>query len=281
MRSGLVFVAMSVFLVGANNIDALLLSRLGSLAEVGLYGAAYKLVQAAIIFRPILMRSLFPSMVRSAASTPQLRQLVHHTLRSLFMLLVPVPVLLTILAGPLIQLLYSDEFSGAAWVLQVLSWSILLSFLSVALHRVILAANQERAALKISIVAMVVNLGMDLVLIPDLGARGAAIASLLALFASLLVSWIWVSRQLFPIEFIPVVGRPALGLGLAASVAALVYVWQPSLPILSAALFCVSYPLALLAVKALSWNELQTLWTSVRLYWTQKIGSTRRVTDEP
>jgi O-antigen/teichoic acid export membrane protein len=269
MRSGLVFVLMSIFLVGANNIDALLLSRLGSIAEVGLYGAAFKLVQAVIIFRPILMRSLFPSMVQAAASPTQLQQLAHHTLRTLFMLMAPLPVLLFFLAQPLILLLYGPEFSEATWVLQVLSWSILLSFLAVALHRVILAADEERAALKISIVAMIVNVGMDLALIPRLGAQGAAIASLLSLSASLLISWWWVAHRLFPVTFGPVAGKPALGLVLAAALAFLVDLGLPSYPWVSAFAFVASYPWALVLVGALSQSELESLWTKAHFYWTR------------
>ena len=229
-------------------------------------------MQAVIIFRPILMRSLFPSMVQAAASTTQLQQLAQHTLRTLFMMLAPLPVLLFFLAQPLILFLYGSEFSEATLVLQMLSWSILLSFLAVALHRFILAADEEKAALKISIVAMAVNVGMDLALIPKFGAQGAAIASLLSLFASLLISWGWVARQLFPISITPAVGRPALGLALAAALAFLVDFGLPSYPWLSALVFAASYPLLLLLVGALSWSELESLWTKAHLYWTKIYG---------
>jgi O-antigen/teichoic acid export membrane protein len=265
-RSSLVFSAMSIFLVGANNVDVFLLSKLGSIGEAGLYGAAFKLVQAVILLRPNLMNSLFPTLVQSASDIPKLRQITQHMLRLLVMLLIPFPIVFALLGKPLIHLLYGPQFEEAVLVLQILGWSIPLSYISVALQRVLIAANRENVALWLNIPTMLVNVGADILLIRVFGARGVAIASLISLSVAFLLAYGWVGRQLFHLSAIEIIGKPSLGLLLSVLPALFLEARLHFPPLLSVFVFLLSYSPSLILAKALTWGELQNLCATTLLH---------------
>jgi O-antigen/teichoic acid export membrane protein len=215
------------------------------------------------------MRSLFPSLVKSASDALELQQVTQHMLRLLVLFFAPLPIILSLLAKPLILLLYGEEFVGAVPVLQVLGWSILLSYLSVALHRVLLAVNLENAALKISIVTMLINVSADVLLIPVLGAQGAAIASLLSLFIALLLTYGQIRWLLVNISPGQVWARPGFSLLLSTAITFLLNSYMSPIPLVF--VFLMSYFLLLLIVKALSWNEIEALWASTRVYLMERV----------
>ena len=263
VRPAMTFAAMSLFLVGANNINVLLVSRLGSVEEAALYALAYSLMQAVVLWRPILERSIFPSLVKVSRNTLELRRVTAKMLRLLTVLLGPLPFLIFLAAESAVGLLYSEDFAGVARALQILGWGLLFSYLWVALHRVLLAMNEERVALRVSAISMVVNLVVGFLLIPIAGATGAAIASLASWLGALLVAYGRV-RQSLGIRFGPVFGGPVLGLLVAGAFGVAVDCVGQFPAWVSVASFMAAYLGAMFAVGAISWRAMGDLWQATR-----------------
>jgi len=82
------------------------------------------------------------------------------------------------LFGPgLIQLLYSQQYAGAARPLQILSLAVLPTFINYALTHFLVALRRQRLNLLFNIIIFGVNLALCLVLIPQFGSSGAALAT--------------------------------------------------------------------------------------------------------
>jgi O-antigen/teichoic acid export membrane protein len=77
----------------------------------------------------------------------------------------------------LIQLLYGQQYAGAALPLQLLSLAVLPTFINYALTHFLVALRRQRLNLIFNSIIFGVNLALCLWLIPLRGASGAALAT--------------------------------------------------------------------------------------------------------
>ena len=176
-------------------IDIALLARLSTSSQVGLYDAAYRFMLLGILLPSAIVSSIYAPAAELAASSRERFGELARELLSLSALLLPLPVI-ALCADPegVLRLLYGDAFAGGAPALRWLGAAIALTIASGVVGPLLIAAGQERATLRISIVAAVFNVAANLVLIPWLDAEGAAIATL-ATEAVVLAPALWVAAR--------------------------------------------------------------------------------------
>lgn len=92
----------------------------------------------------------------------------------------------TLLAKPLISVLY-PKYPESVNPLRVICWYVAFSYLGVARNAWLVCKDRQKYLIFISLSAAVVNFGLNLLLIPKLGPTGAAIASLIAQIATVIV----------------------------------------------------------------------------------------------
>ena len=90
-------------------------------------------------------------------------------------------------SGWLVQLVYGSAFAAAAPVLAVQAWMAAFVFFGVARGRWLMARHQQADSMYVDLVAIAINVAMNLLLIPRYGAFGAAVASLVTGFGANLV----------------------------------------------------------------------------------------------
>ena len=89
---------------------------------------------------------------------------------------------MTVLAKPLVYLLYGTEYAPTASILSVAVWYVTFSYYGSVRNVWILAEGKQRYLFGINVVGAVANVLLNLVLIPWWGGVGAAIASLITQF---------------------------------------------------------------------------------------------------
>jgi O-antigen/teichoic acid export membrane protein len=158
--------------------DAVLLRLLVGDAAVGSYAAAYKIFEATMILPSIILAASFPGLVR-AADDPRGRRRSELGLGGVLVGLgVVVGGAICVGSARIIGLVFGAGFANSARSLQVLGLAVPLLFLNFGLTHFLIARNLERRNLVFAIVMVVLNLGMNLWLIPRSGAVGAAWATL-------------------------------------------------------------------------------------------------------
>ncbi len=163
------------------NFDTVLLGLLVGATAVGWYSAAYKPVTIALAVPVTYFLGLFPPLSRTyAEDREQFRRVVARSLRLTAVFAVPLGVGVTFLAEPIIALLFGREFMNSVPVLQVLSWSAVLVILRGTYRQALNAAGRPGLDLRCAIVASVVNVTLNLVLIPRYGMMGAAGATVIS-----------------------------------------------------------------------------------------------------
>jgi O-antigen/teichoic acid export membrane protein len=160
-------------------IDVLLLAKLSALSEVGIYGAAYKMLEACLLAPSIFGSVLLPYFGAAISRSGTAWQECYDAALDLTLWgsLVVVSVLSTI-SGPLVRILYGKSFSASVGVFNILVLALFLMMITGGVHAAALLSTEVmRQATVTSALAVCVNVVSNLVLIPLLAARGAALST--------------------------------------------------------------------------------------------------------
>jgi O-antigen/teichoic acid export membrane protein len=191
------FLFIGVFATLYWRIDIFMLSKLRTVEDVGYYGAAWRILELAMVFPQSLCLSLYPQI--SAAALKDLRKLSligQSATRYLLALSLPAAVGVTLLAQPILVLLYGPAFEAAAATLSVLILT-LIPYGIVRYHAyVLLGANQQHIDLILNLVMSVVNIALNFILIPRYGHLGAAVATAVSICAYGLLQYGYLIRKL-------------------------------------------------------------------------------------
>lgn len=159
------------------NADFLFLRVLHGPAAVGYYASGYTLVTFFLNLGVAYNLSLLPSLTRlREARADQLDQ-YHRSLVQVFAVSLPLSLGGALLAGPIVALLFGVGFAPAAAPFALLIWCIPLNLLRDVSLMGLLSAEGEHWVFRITLWAAVLNLVLNILLIPRYGLSGAAAAT--------------------------------------------------------------------------------------------------------
>jgi O-antigen/teichoic acid export membrane protein len=210
LRLAPTFLFIGIFATLYWRIDIFMLSKLQPVEDVGFYGAAWRILELAMVVPQSLCLSLYPQISSSALNNlDQLNRIGRGATRYLLALSLPAAIGITLLAGPLLELLYGAAFSAASDTLSVLILT-LIPYGIVRYHAyVLLGANHQRIDLTLNIVMSIINIMLNLALIPVYGHLGAAIATFISICIYGLLQYGYLAKKLpgraAPINLPPVV----------------------------------------------------------------------------
>jgi len=260
-----VFLGISLFAALFGNVNVILLSKLQNERAVGMYDAASKIVQIGKMLSPALMLALYPTLARAFASSKnQLAKLVLEFLKLLLVVLLPAVFFVWIFANDIILLFYKDSFQEATVLLQVLIWILPPFFTNNLLFRAMLASNNEKITLKVAGINAAVNVILNLLLIPVLGALGTCIAEVLTTVIAFAQNYYYLNRRVCHLNMNRAILFPICGLGLAFGVYMLL------LPIIGLAAVLVAfgvYAMVLILSGTLGhteWRYAVQIWQSIK-----------------
>ena len=160
--------------------DSFILNHLAGPAAVGNYSVAFKLTNA-FQFLPIaLVGGLYPALSAELNTPDRLKDLLIKSWRYLSLIILPVSVGLSLYAEELIPFIFGNQFPQAAPVLAILPWLLWPLFWDYPIGSLLNAAGLQSKKTLAIIIALVVNIGLNLILIPEAGVVGAAIASIIS-----------------------------------------------------------------------------------------------------
>ncbi len=165
-------------------IDQVMIGQMMGERAVGLYAAAVKFVEIWYFIPVVICASLFPAIVNAKKTSSDLYR---RRLRNFYFLMIMMAVLIAvptvILAPWAVNLLFGAAYAPAVLILQIYVWSGVGLFWGWAINQQLTAENRTRTIFILNFAAMILNIGLNLVLIPALGLPGAALATLISYFA--------------------------------------------------------------------------------------------------
>jgi O-antigen/teichoic acid export membrane protein len=169
-------------------IDTLMLSRMDTFGAVGSYGIGYKFADIVATF-PIAVTA--PTFTVLVQSWPDDMHRVREVFRQSFAILIVVGVGtafgFAVFAEPITTLLYGSRYAGAASAARLLVIAKALHFLSVLFLTMLTAAGRHRLYPMAALLGVVLNVTLNVVLIPAHSFRGAAVAMIITEASVLLV----------------------------------------------------------------------------------------------
>ena len=170
----------SVFLLIAFRVDTILLQIINGNVAVGLYNAAYSLMTALMFVPLVYVSAIFPMLSRLNVSSKELLKISYErSVKYLVILGLPIAVGTTLLANPIILIIYKSGFSQSIVALQILIWSIPIIFVNYILGTDINSINKQRDIVKTAFVAMLLNIVLNLLLLPKYGLIAACFITVL------------------------------------------------------------------------------------------------------
>lgn len=160
-------------------VDTLFLRAFAGDAELGAYGAAYKFFEGAMIVPAVLLAVAFPRLSRAYRHPDVQRSLEWQLGLVLVGLGLAAGAVCFFGAGQLVRLTFGADFGRAVASLKVLAWGLPLLFLNFGLTHFLLARDRGRATSYLALAMLVLNVGLNLSLVPRRSGPGAAWATVL------------------------------------------------------------------------------------------------------
>lgn len=165
--------------------DLIMLQEMISSEEVGIYAAATKISEAWYFLPMAILSSVSPSLFNNYIKDKQLYIFRLQKLYFfLFWLAVSISLPLTLLSTSLILVIYGNEYTASAAVLSVHLWGSIAVFLGVASSQALVAEGLQTYSFYRTMIGLIVNILLNLILIPIFGALGAALATVVSYFFS-------------------------------------------------------------------------------------------------
>ncbi len=201
----------SIFTLVAFRVDTILLSVMKSSVDVGIYSASYRLLEVFLFIPAVFTISVFPIFSQFFISAKDsLKFTYQKSFKYLTILSLPVAVGITLLAEPIILLIYKSSFLPSVLVLQILIWTIPITFLNYIFGSILPAMNRQTTLLKITFVSMVFNIALNILVIPNYSYVGAAVATVLTEIMVIIMCFFVLSKSFCSVNIPDVLFKPAI-----------------------------------------------------------------------
>ena len=231
-------------------------------ADVGLYAAAYKPFEALLFIPVSMLNVVYPILgVFYRESPDRLVPGIERFYKLLLLVGWPLTVGTVVLAPGLARIL---AYPDSALPLAILASGIVLMFVNNTFIGALNAIDRQASFTRASIVSMVVNVGLNLLMIPAWSYIGAAESTVITEAVLLAVSWWLVRRHLFAVPVLRLSWRILVAgavMGLAVLPFRSAGTWGTLLGVLAGGLV---YAIGVFAFRALDAGELDMVRRAVR-----------------
>ena len=158
-------------------MDAILLSLLKTSSAVGVYGAAYRVFEATLLLGVTFGLAVLPLLSRLERQPGRgLGQAYEVGCKVVALFIFPVSAAQALFPARIIALFFGQQYVAGAPAMRLLGFATLFDGLFVLSAQVLVARDRRRMIAPITGLALVVNVVLNLLLIPRLSFTGAAIA---------------------------------------------------------------------------------------------------------
>ena len=185
-------------LIFANNRGAdFVIGRLSGARALGIYSVSYEIANLPTteLVWPI-SRAVFPGYSRLAGDEPELARTFLHVIGLVALLTVPAGALIGLVAEPFVLLLLGPKWTDAVPLIQVLAVFGIVRSLHGPTGSIYVALGKPIVVAVLQCIQLTIALSLMLLLVPRLGAVGAAWAILSGALAAMVVNYVLVQREL-------------------------------------------------------------------------------------
>lgn len=155
--------------------DSVLVGWLNGDRAVGLYTAAYTLMLGLQIAPFVVATALAPVFARTHDRAQEVfRNSWHQGIRMILVISLPFSLVVSLLGRPIMQKVFGGEFGAGGTALAIVVWCSPLVAFNTVLTGAVRGARRETWLTVTAVIGAVVNVGLNLWVIPEFGIGGAA-----------------------------------------------------------------------------------------------------------
>lgn len=168
-------VVMSVF----SWIDSFTIGYFSGVFEVGLYNAAVPIALLLAFIPEIFMQLFYPMVTKefSRKNLSLIKELSKQVGKWIFIVNLPLLAFLILFPGAVINILFGTQYLAAEQALRILSIGVFIFSMFKVSHNLLSIGGKSKIILANIIVASIINLILNILLVPKFGINGAAIGT--------------------------------------------------------------------------------------------------------
>ena len=184
-RLGLPLILTELFVVAFSRSDILILEAFHGETEVGVFSVSMRLVEAFQLMASVFLVTAIPLLSKIHTDEPErFGDAMRLSYKVMTAVALAIAVPLAIYGGDIIILLFGGKYAASGAVLTMLAWTVPLLFGVATIRMLLVAAHLEGYLPRLFLIIAVVNILLNLALVPHYGAVGAGIAKIIT-FGSL------------------------------------------------------------------------------------------------
>lgn len=200
-----------IFSAIAFKVDTVILSLLKNSVAVGYYTAPYALMQALLFIPAAFTAAIFPILSKFHVSSKSSVEITYEkSFKYLSMLGLPIAVGTTLLANPIILLIYKEGFTQSIIALKILIWTIPFIFMTFMFGTLLAAINKQNLTAKILFILMFFNIVLNLIFIPVFNYIGAAVVTVITEILGFIIEFYYISKLICKIKLHKYILKPAI-----------------------------------------------------------------------
>ncbi len=185
----------SVAVVIFSQCNILMLKWLADVREIGFFSIAMLWSDFALFIPNVILQALTPMLIRvHAQGDAAYRARRQEYLDLLIWIGIFFSLFLTLAAPLLILFLYGKEYLAAGGVLMLLAWRAIGSMGSTASGQIMIIEKIHQYAVIRNVIGCLISIGLNLLLIPKYGARGAAVSAVITAFCAGILCNVFIPR---------------------------------------------------------------------------------------
>ncbi|MEL7669187.1 flippase [Methanobacterium sp.] len=209
-------------------IDSLLLSIMVSSEAVGIYNSAYRILMILYVIPAIFIAALFPVMSKHFKTAKDLLKIEYEkafkylAITSIFIFINGI-----LFAENIIKLIFGNEYLSSILILQILMLSVPIIFLNSLSGNILAATNKQRFLSIVAILNALLNVTLNLFLIPKYSYIGASVVTVLTEVLGFSLTFLYINKSFFKISVNEYIFKPLL-VGFVSAI--LIYYLKLALP---------------------------------------------------
>jgi O-antigen/teichoic acid export membrane protein len=216
LRESLPLALTVIFTVIYFKIDVVMLSIIrGSDSEIGWYSAAMRLVELVCIVPALIVSALFP-IVSSLykESIDSLKRVYKTSFRYLLAIALPISVGTFLLSDRLIYIIYGKEYFKTIPALKILTLALIFIFANYIMMNILVAVDRQKTNAIMAGACVLVNIALNMCLIPYYGYLGAGTATVITEIVLLALGLYYVTKYICKINIVAVVSKPLISVAI-------------------------------------------------------------------
>ncbi len=171
----------SAFALIYSRIDQVLIKYMTDAKSVGIYSSAVTIAEVWYFIPTIIVLSLFPAIINAKKTSEEMyRSRIKKLSLLLLGLSIVVAIVTNIFAPIIIKIIYGNAFMGSVIILKIYVWAGVGTFVGMLVTNYLIAENKKGILALVNFIPMIINVILNLMLIPKYGIIGSAYATLIS-----------------------------------------------------------------------------------------------------